>query len=450
MDHKKVETLSNTLHIIPLKDMLYAICDCDNCFVSCERVFRHDLNGRPVVVLSNNDGCVVSRSLEAKQLGIKMGMPYYQMKAVYSDDTVTAFSSNYELYADMTARIMSLIRKNAPAFFRYSIDEAFCVLPDQISDTSKIWGEQLVKIVKRGVGMPVSIGIARTKTLAKMAVHFAKTYPGYNGCCVINDESQRLKALSLTKIGDIWGIGRRLSVNLEKRSVTTALEFTEKQPEWIESCYNISVQRTWRELQGEDCIPNEEFAAHKSIMTSRSFESEISDLPTLRTVIANFAARGASKLRRQKSVASVIGVFVATNRYRNNAPQYGKMIDYTLSTPTDSTIDIVNAADKALHTAYRPEYSYKKAGVTIMGIHEHEGVQPDLFDYSPEHAEKMHRLDETLDSINRIHGRDTIVTGTQQYRKVEGDTLTVYSDIMRHDRRSPNPTTRWTDIIQLK
>lgn len=431
--------------------MLYAICDCDNCFVSCERVFRPDLEGRPVVVLSNNDGCVVARSREAKVLGIKMGTPYYRMRAIHGEDEVTAFSSNYELYSDMTRRVMSLIRKSAPTFFRYSVDEAFCVLPPQSPDTVKQWGESLVRLIRKATGMPVSIGIAPTKTLAKAAVNFAKKYPGYKGCCVITDDIKRAKALSLTSIGDIWGIGRKLRASLEKRAIATAADFAGKSEEWVTSRYNITVQRTWRELNGHDCIPDEEMAAKKSILTSRSFESMVSDLPTLRTHVANFAARCAEKLRRQGSVTSIVGVFIVTNRFRDDLPQYGKSMDLTLATPTDSAVEIIGTAVRILEMIYRPEYQYKRAGVMMMGLHGHEGIQPDLFEYSPERAEKMHRLDVTLDSLNRIYGRDTIMSVAQYYQP-DGAHMSgkSFADIMRHNNRTPNPTTRWTDIIQLK
>ena len=433
---------------------LYAICDCDNCFVSCERVFRPDLEGRPVVVLSNNDGCVVARSREARMLGIRMGIPFAQMRAQWGEDRVTAFSSNYELYADMTGRVMSLIQRNAPAFFRYSIDEAFCMLPPHNADEVKRWGEELARMVKRATGMPLSVGIAPTKTLAKVAVHFAKNYPGYKKCCVITTEAQREKALSLTEIGDVWGIGRRLSSSLNGRGVATALEFAHKSEEWVRARYNIVVHRTWRELNGLDTIPDEEVAANKSIMTSRSFPKLVYDYKTLRTLVANFASRSAEKLRRQGSVAAIVGVFVVTNRFREDLPQYGKMLDYTLATPTDSTLDIVAAAGKVLKMIYREGFGYKKAGVMLMGISGREAIQPDLFEYSPEKADKLHRLDTAVDRINRVWGRDTVVTATQHLSFPSGadgvKEATPFADIIRHDHRSPSPTTRWTDIIQLK
>ena len=430
--------------------MLYAICDCDNCFVSCERVFRPDLEGRPVVVLSNNDGCIVSRSREAKAIGVKMGMPLYQMRRTFGD-TVVALSSNYELYADMTARVMSLLRKEVAEFYRYSVDEAFCILPSHTPESAKVWGEKMNRHILRATGMPVSIGVAPTKTLAKIAAHFAKTYPGYHGCCLITDDEARIKALSLTTVGDVWGIGRHLRPRLERSGIRTALDFAQRDEEWIKGNCNITVERTWRELNGQDCIPEEEAAPKKSILNSRSFQEMVTDLPTLRTYVANFASSCAAKLRKQNSVAGTIGVFISTNRFRTDLPQYHGSSEYTLSTPTDSAIDIVDCAMKVLDSIYRPGYLYKRAGVVMLGIRGHDGIQPDLFDYSPERADKLHRLDTTIDSINRLYGRDTIVTLAQVYQHTRTHEKGVaFGEIMRHDLHSANPTTRWTDIIRLK
>ena len=430
--------------------MLYAICDCDNCFVSCERVFRPDLEGRPVVVLSNNDGCIVARSREAKALGVKMGMPLYQMRRAFGD-RVVALSSNYELYADMTARVMSLIRKEVKEFYRYSVDEAFCILSSQSPESAKSWGERMSSYIMRATGMPVSIGIAPTKTLAKIAVHFAKTYPGYHGCCIIADENARHKALSLTPVGEIWGVGRHLRPRLERGGIQTALDFASRPEEWIKGSCNIIVERTWRELNGQDCIPDEEAAPKKSILNSRSFHDTVNDLPTLRTYIANFASSCASKLRRQNSVAATVGVFISTNRFRPELPQYNGSAEYTLSTPTDSAIGIVDCALGILDRIYRPGFQYKRAGVVMLGIRGHDGIQPDLFDYSPERAGKMHRIDKTIDAINRLYGRDTIVTLAQVYTDSSCENRgEAFDRIMRHDLRSANPTTRWTDIIQLR
>lgn len=427
--------------------MYYAICDCDNCFVSCERVFRPDLEGKAVVVLSNNDGCVVARSREAKALGVKMGIPFYQLRQRFDERQVIAFSSNHELYTDMTARVMSLIRKVSPSFFRYSIDEAFCVLPDMPYDEIKDWGERLSAWIGQATGMPLSIGIARNKTMAKLAVHFAKNYPGYRHCCVIDTDEKRMKALALTDVGDVWGIGRRIGTRLSRQGVVSALDFISRPVDWIKNQLNVTAERTWRELRGEDCIPDEEMAPRKSITRSRSFATMVSDLPTLKTHIANFAAKCAERLRRQNSVASVVGVFIVTNRNREDLPQYGQMIDYRLANPSSSTIDIVEGAAKALDHIFREGYAYKKAGVILMGISGNEGLQHDLFDYDPEKAERRRRLDETLDRINRVRGNSTVTLGAQIYG--ESSPCKSSADIMRHEHRSSCPTTRWNDIIPL-
>lgn len=430
--------------------MLYAICDCDNCFVSCERVFNPGLEGKPIVVLSNNDGCVVARSREAKMLGIRMGLPYYQLRQRFGEDTVTALSSNYELYADMTARVMSLIRKAAPTFFRYSIDEAFCLLPDMEADKAKQWGEELTQWIYHATGMPVSIGISTNKTLAKIASSFAKSYPGYNHCCIIDNDTKRLKALSLTEINDVWGIGRKLAAALKREHIFTAADFIRRPAEWINSRYNVMTQRTWRELGGEDCIPDEHMSIHKSITVSRSFAETTGDFNTLRTHVSNFASKCAEKLRRQDSVVSTVGVYIVTNRFRNDMPQYGNMLDFPLLTPTDSTMTIVQYACEALKRIFKEGYQYKKAGVLLMGLSPHEGIQPDLFEFSPEKTDKLHKLDTVIDTINHTQGKDTLIVCSQQYVK-EGliDEKNSYADMIRHDHRSPSPTTRWSDLIKL-
>lgn len=430
--------------------LYYAICDCDNCFVSCERVFNPSLEGKPVVVLSNNDGCVIARSREAKALGVKMGMPYYQMQRMFSNQIVS-LSSNYELYADMTARVMSLIRKAAPAFFRYSIDEAFCLLPDITSTEAKIWGEHLTQWILQATGMPLSIGIASNKTVAKIATSFAKNYPGYHHCCVIDSDEKRIKALSLTDISDIWGIGRKLSSSLSKSGIHTAFDFASKTGEWVKNKHNIITQRTWRELNGDDCIPDEETASQKSITISRSFAKMTCDFDELRAHVSNFASRCAEKLRKQHAVASTIGVYIVTNRFRTDMPQYGNSFDFPLSTPTDSTITIVNVACDALRRIYREGYQYKKAGVVLMGVSSNQGLQHDLFEFTPEKVEKLKNLDNVIDSINHNQGKHTLTICSQQYSNADtADETKSFTDIIRHDHRSPCPTTRWSDIIKLR
>ena len=431
---------------------MYGIIDCDNCYVSCERVFRPDLKDKPVVVLSNNDGCVVARSNEAKKMGIKAGTPYFQLAEQFPNQKIAVFSSNYELYGELTSRVVSIIRKEAPAYFRYSIDECFVYLDGMEHLDLKAWGEELHKKIKRNVGMPVSIGLAPNKTLAKMASHFAKKYQGYRHCCMIDSDDKRIKALKLYPIDEVWGIGRRYAARLEALGVKTAYDFAEHNQSWVRATFNnIVIERTWRELNGEDCVPNEEMAKKKSICTSRSFNGMITDLDGLRTHVSNYAARCAEKLRQQGTVASIVGVFLNTNAFREDLPQYWNFQEMRLITPSSSTITIVKAANEVLQNLYRQGYHYKKAGVIVMGIGPNSPIQQDLFDTNAEQFEKMKRLDAVIDRINKVNGTETIVLGSQQYTQKDGKgKANVFANAIKHDFKSKNPTTRWSDIIQLK
>lgn len=431
---------------------MYGIIDCDNCYVSCERVFRPDLEGKPVVVLSNNDGCVVARSNEAKALGIKAGTPYYQLGQTFPNEKIAVFSSNYELYGELTGRIVDIIKEEAPAYFRYSIDECFVYLKGMEDIDLKVWGENLHKKINKWVGMPVSIGIAPNKTLAKVASHFAKKFPGYKHCCLIDTEEKRVKALRLYPIDDVWGIGRRYAAKLASYGVKTAYDFSALHGDWIMATFNnVVIYRTWSELNGEDCVPNEEVAKKKSICTSRSFNGMISDLETLNTHVSNYAARCAEKLRMQKTVASIVGVFINTNSFREDLPQYWNYAETRLMTPTCSTITIVQAAKSALETIYRQGFQYKKTGVIVMGVAPDKPIQLNLFDIKPEKMDKLKSLDEAMDRINRIYGTETLVLGSQQYTKKEGKgKADVFANAIKHDFKSPNPTTRWSDVIKLK
>ncbi len=421
---------------------MYGIIDCDNCYVSCERVFRPDLNGKPVVALSNNDGCVVARSNEAKKMGIKAGMPYFQLAEQFPNQKIAVFSSNYELYGELTGRVVSIIRKEAPAYFRYSIDECFVYLDGMEHLDLKAWGENLHKKIKQSVGMPVSIGLAPNKTLAKMASHFAKKYKGYRLCCMIDSDEKRIKALKLYPIDEVWGIGRRYAARLETLGVKTAYDFAQHNQTWVRATFNnIVIERTWRELNGEDCVPNEEMAKKKSICTSRSFNGKITDLDSLRTHVSNYAARCAEKLRQQGTVASIVGVFLNTNAFREDLPQYWNFQEMRLITPSSSTITIVKAANEVLQKLYRQGYHYKKAGVIVMGIGPNSPIQQDLFDTNAEQFEKMKRLDAVIDRINKVNGTETIVLGSQQYTQKDGKgKANVFANAIKHDFKSKNPT----------
>ena len=431
---------------------MYGIIDCDNCYVSCERVFRPDLEGKPVVVLSNNDGCVVARSNEAKALGIKGGIPYYQLAELFPNEKIAVFSSNYELYGDLTARVMSLISQEVPAYFRYSIDECFVYFDGFDEGTDfKQWGEALHRKVKQGVGMPISIGIAPNKTLSKVASHFAKKYKGYRHCCVIDNDEKRTKALKLFPVEEVWGIGRRYARKLNMLGVNTAYDFAMRPEDWVRITFNnIVLLRTWRELNGADCVPNEQLADKQSICTSRSFPDMITSYDELRTHVSNYAVRCAEKLRRQHSVASIVSVFLNTNPFREDLAQYWNSREIRLVTPTNSNIEIVKAASEVLKSIYRQGFHYKKAGVILMGITEETPLQTDLFDVNAENIQRMRRLDKVIDRINQTQGSETVVIGAQQYTGKNGiGKADVFANAIKHDFRSKNPSTRITDVIQL-
>lgn len=398
---------------------MWALVDCDNFFCSCERVFRPELNGRPVVVLSNNDGCVVARSREAKTLGIKMGIPYYQMLEQFSGKDITAFSSNYRLYGDMSARVMAVVRDSVPAFHQYSIDEAFMNLKGLDEVDLKDWGEKLAAKVLKWTGLPVSIGIAPSKTLAKMAAKFAKKYPGYRKCCLIENDEQREKALELTETGDVWGIGRRIARRLAYEGVMTALQFTQKSKSWVRSRFHIPGERTWLELRGYDILDVDEMEGRKkqTIVTSRSFPEMIDSMEDLATNVANYAARCGLKLRKQKSVCSMVTVFIQSNFFREDLPQYSTSASLVFPTPTNSTTEIVSAAGKVLSTIFKSGIKYKRAGVMVSEISTQRAIQPDLFEFDPGRYIKYRAISEVIDLINAKLGSDTLILAAQQYKK---------------------------------
>ena len=430
----------------------FAVVDCDNCYVSCERVFRPDLKNTPVVVLSNNDGCVVARSNEAKRMGIKAGTPYFQLAEQFPDQKIAVFSSNYELYGDLTGRVMAVLSQEAPEYFRYSIDEAFVILRGMEQVDLKEWGERLHRIIKQRTGIPVSIGIAPTKTLAKMASHYAKHYAGYNHCCLIDDDEERKKALKLYPIDDVWGIGRRYAARMDQMGIHTAYDFASKTPEWVTAAFrNIVVMRTWKELNGIDCVPNDEPAKKKSICVSRSFPGMIGDLELLKTYVANYAARCSEKLRKQHTLASVVGVFLSTNPFRQDLSQYSNFGEITLLTPTSNSIDIVQKASECLTRLYRPGYQYKRAGVVVISMEGSGGIQTNFLDFDADRFQKLKSLDAVVDRINKLGGSETVIIGAQQFPgKDSKGKAQQFADAIKHDYRSPNYTTRWSDIIELK
>ena len=418
---------------------MFALADCNNFFVSCERVFRPDLEGKPVVVLSGNDGCVVSRSNEAKSLGIKMGVPLYQIKNLVDKEGVVCFSSNFSLYGDLSDRVMSIIRRHTSRFEQYSIDECFFNIDHIPADQQKKYCEQLVKTIRRGVGIPVSMGIASSKTLAKVASKYAKKYPGYHGVCEIRTEDQRVKALSNFEIGDVWGIGRRAKVKLQTAGISTALQFAEKSSAFAQNMLHKPGLLTWQELQGQDVIDITELPMKQSITTSRTFASAITDQTLIEEQIANFCAHCARQLRLQKSVAQQLYVYAHTSAFRTDIEQHYIAELVTLPIATSNSQELISYALTAFRRAYRPGVLYKKAGVVLLKIIPETAVVPDLFDTKD--RAKDNRLQRVLDHIDDRHGKRTVILGSQ---------LSSQHSVYKTDHKSPLYTTDLRDIITLK
>lgn len=428
---------------------MWGLIDCDNFFCSCEKVFRPDLNGVPVVVLSNNDGCVVARSHEAKSLDIPEGMPYYQLLEKYPRSGIVAFSSNYALYGDMSARVMAVLREEAPEVIQYSIDEAFLNLEGMDPASIKEWGERLCAKVRQWTGIPVSLGIAPTKTLAKVASKFAKEYPGYHKCCAITCEEQRIKALKLFPVKKVWGIGRKITKSLALYGISNAYEFTCRERGWVKNRYHITGERTWKELRGENVITLEDLhqTSKQSIMTSRSFPGMITSLQELSPHVANYASRCAQKLRGQCSVASVISVFIQSNHFRNDLPQYDNMISFPLPYATNSTSEIVATALDLLRRIYRVGISYKRAGVMVAGISSAKVIQPDLFFFDPDLQNRYRNISEAIDEINTRLGADTIILASQQYMQKASDGRNLkFTDAIKRALKSPSYSTHLSDF----
>jgi DNA polymerase V len=420
---------------------MYALVDCNNFFVSCERAFQPDLEGRPVVVLSNNDGCVVARSNESKAMGIKMGTPYFKVKYLVDQGKLVVRSSNYTLYGDLSARVMSLLSEVAPKLEVYSIDEAFMNM-DGVNDAS-LPGicRDLIRKIRRWTGIPVSIGIAPTKTLAKVANHFAKKYKGYKGVCVIDTDEKIRKALSLTPIDDVWGVGWRGAPKLEAAGVKTALDFVSRPVEWVRERMGVIGVRTWSELQGIRMVEEEKNEKRKSICTSRSFASNITDLDELTLRVSDFAGKCAEKLRKEGTAAGTVGIFLYTNRFREDLDQYYPSASVRLEVPASSSPEIIGAALKALRYVYKPGFEYKKAGVIVADIVDSGSIQQVLFDFDGQARVRDDKISEVMDKVN-TSGRNVLRLATQRGGH--------YADGIRRDFCSGLYTTSWNDLIQVR
>jgi len=419
---------------------MFGLIDCNNFFVSCERVFDPSLRDVPVVVLSNNDGCAVAISNEAKSIGIKRGAPLFQIQNIVDRYKVRVLSSNFRLYGDMSARVMSVLSSMTENVEVYSIDEAFfqpiCVSEKELQE----YGRSIVSRIRRCTGIPTSIGIAPTRTLAKVASKFAKKYSGYRSACVIDTEEKRRKALALSELGDVWGIGRRLNRHFSMRGLKTALDFADLSDEQI-SEYNISVRRTWQELNGTPCIDVDRVEQdQKQMCCSHSFLPCISTIEGLNEAVSSFAANIGTRLRRHKLCAVTLSVFIHTNRFRTDLDQYYNSAFITLDEPTDDTLAITAAAHQALRAIFRRGYDYKKAGIIVTEIVPKDKVQRSLF-IDGSSRERRQRLMAAIDAINTDSGsRD----------KVHLASFSQIASHIRRERMSRHFTTSLADIIFVK
>ena len=418
---------------------MFGLIDCNNFYASCERVFNPSLNGRPVVVLSNNDGCVIARSSEAKALGIPMGEPAYKLKALIEANQVVVFSSNYVLYGDMSHRVMTTVAQFAPDMEIYSIDEAFLLFDGFENINLKEYGEKIVRTTTRNTGIPVSLGVAPTKTLAKLANKFAKKYKDYKGVCVIDTDEKREKALKLTAVGDVWGIGRQYAKKLEYYSIHTAWDFTQRSKSWVRHTMGVVGERTWLELKGTPCVEMDKATTKKSICTSRSFGERLTELSPISEAVSNFAASCAEKLRKQHSLASVIMVFIQTNPNATNLPQHCKQVVLQLPVPTNDTTELINFALRGLKAIFAEGYQFKKAGVIVSELVPERPLQGDLFD--TRNRDKFSRIMTVMDSLNASYGKQKVKIAAQGFdRKWK----------LKNERLSPCYSTKLEDVLEIK
>lgn len=419
-----------------------ALLDGNNFFVSCERVFRPDLVQRPVVVLSNNDGCVISRSNEAKALGVPMGAPVHTIKELVQRHKITMLSSNYALYGDMSRRMMQVIGEWGPRQEVYSVDETFLDVTGipNLAD----YGARIRHDVYRRTGLPIGVGIAKTKTLAKLANHCAKKHPRWikRGVCnfLDYDEPTLDAVLGELDVQEIWGVGRRLSASLIEQGITTALDLKRSNPQRLREMYSVVMERTINELNNIPCLDLEDVTpARQQIISSRSFGNMVADLDNLRASIATHVATAAAKLRQQNSVASSITVYIRTNRFRKNDPQLHRSYLCSLITPTDDTTQLLNAALAGLAQIYEPGFWYKKSGVVIQQIQPKDQQQFDLF--SERQTPKAAQLLKAMDTLNRRYGKGTLRSAAELLGNQAWHGLCL--------SKTPNYTSDWSQLPRI-
>ncbi|MDA8481084.1 Y-family DNA polymerase [Citrobacter sp. Awk 4] len=422
---------------------MYALCDVNSFYASCETVFRPDLKGRPVVVLSNNDGCVIARSAEAKKLGIKMGEPYFWQKDLFRRHGVLCFSSNYELYADMSNRVMTTLEEMAPRCEIYSIDEAFCDLTGvrncrELTD----FGREIRATVLQRTHLTVGVGIAQTKTLAKLANHAAKQWQRQTGGVVdLSNVDRQRKLMAALPVDEVWGIGRRISKKLEAMGIKTVLQLADTDVRFIRKHFNVVLERTVRELRGEPCLALEEFAPVKQeIICSRSFSGRITEYEEMRQAICSYASRAAEKLRGEHQYCRFISAFVKTSPFALNEPYYGNNASVKLLTPTQDSRDIISAAIRCLDAIWKDGYRYQKAGVMLGDFFSQGVAQLNLFDDNAPRP-GSEKLMEVLDLLNTKDGRGTLYFAGQGIQPKWQ---------MKREMLSPRYTTRYSDLLVVR
>lgn len=422
---------------------MFALVDVNSFYASCETVFRPDLKGRPVVALSNNDGCVIARSAEAKQIGIKMGEPFFKQRDLFRRYNVATFSSNYELYADMSNRVMTTLELMCPRVEIYSIDEAFCDLTGVRSCRNlEDFGREIRSTVLQNTHLTVGVGIAQTKTLAKLANHAAKKWQRQTGGVVdLSNVDRQRRLMSLVPVEDVWGVGRRISKKLNAMGIKTALDLSEQSTWVIRKHFNVVLERTVRELRGEPCLEMEEFApAKQEIVCSRSFGERVVEYEQMHQAICSHAARAAEKLRGEHQYCRYISAFVKTSPFAINEPYYGNNVSVKLLTPTQDTRDIINAAVRCLDNIWREGHRYQKAGVMLGDFFSQGVAQLNLFDDSAPRR-NSEKLMGVLDHLNSKNGRGTLYfagQGIQQRWQ------------MKRDMLSPRYTTRFSDLLMVR
>ncbi|MEZ6878855.1 Y-family DNA polymerase [Enterobacter sp. KBR-315C3_2022] len=422
---------------------MFALADVNSFYASCEKVFRPDLRNKPVVVLSNNDGCVIARSKEAKQLGIKMGVPWFQLKDAQFPEPVIAFSSNYALYASMSNRVMAHLEDLAPHVEQYSIDEMFLDIRgiDGCMDFEDL-GRQLREHVRSGTGLIIGVGMGPTKTLAKSAQWASKEWSQFGGVLALTrgNPKRTEKLLSLQPVEEIWGVGRRISKTLNLMGITTALQLARANPAFIRKNFNVVLERTVRELNGEACISLEEAPpAKQQIVCSRSFGERVTTYESMRQAVCQHAERAAEKLRGEKQYCRHISVFVKTSPFAVNEPYYGNLASEKLQTPTQDTRDIINAAVRALERIWQDGHRYAKAGCMLNDFTPTGVSQLNLFDTAQPHS-NSEQLMKVLDGINHSGLGKLWFAG----RGIAPEWQ------MKREMLSPAYTTRWSDIAAAK